>query len=103
MKNVKDCPDCPIGKVVDRLGDSCSILILRDLMQKPQRFTALQASLGTSTRTLTIKLKRLEQDGLVTRKEFHEKPPRVEYRLTKKGAAFHKVTDAMRAYGKKYL
>ncbi|HUO49998.1 MAG TPA: helix-turn-helix domain-containing protein [Candidatus Paceibacterota bacterium] len=99
----QDCKECPISKVVELLGDSCSILILRDLFEGPKRFGQLQTSLDVSTRTLTIKLKKLEQEGLVVRTEYHEHPPRVEYSLTKKGAAFQEVEDAMRAYGKKYL
>jgi DNA-binding HxlR family transcriptional regulator len=94
---------CPISRVVGLLGDSCSILILRDLLGKPRRFSELQLSLGASSRTLSIKLKRLEKEGLIVRREFSEMPPRVEYKLTKKGSAFHDVVDAMKSYGKKYL
>lgn len=98
------CRSCPVARVADLLGDSCSLLILRDLLIKPRRFCDLQDSLaGISTRTLTNKLKRLEKEGLIRRKEFDEHPPRTEYTLTKKGAALRGVIDAMRAYGKKYL
>ena len=97
------CNSCPVARVADLLGDSCSLLILRDLLEKPRRFCDLQSSLsGISTRTLTNKLKRLEGEKLVQRKEF-TKPLRVEYTLTKKGAALRNIVDAMRAYGKKYL
>jgi len=91
---------CPIGKVVDVLGDSCSILILRDLLEGPKRYSELEAALSASSRTLAKKLKHLEHEGLIkhTRKGTHG-----IYSLTKKGAAFQKVADAMRAYGKKYL
>ncbi len=94
---------CPVERVVEMLGDSCSILVLRDLMRAPRRFKDLQTSLGSSSRTLTIKLKKLEHEGFIVRTEFNEKPPRVEYRLTKKGAAFQSVEKAMRRFGKKYL
>lgn len=94
---------CPIEKVVGQLGDSCSILILRDLLPGARRFGQLQDSLRGSTRTLATKLKRLEREGFIKRKEYSEKPPRVEYSLTKKGAAFHEVAEAMRRYGKRYL
>jgi len=98
------CTSCPVAKVADRFGDSYTLLIVRDLMDGPKRFGALEESLsGISSRTLCKKLKALEDEGLVTRTEFRERPPRVEYRLTKKGAAFHSVVDAMRSYGKKYL
>ena len=48
-------------------------------------------------------LKDLEKKGLISRRSFRRHPPRVEYRLTRKGAAFSGVVEAMRAYGKKYL
>jgi len=103
MRTRKKHDVCPIERVVSLFGDSCSILIIRDLLQKPQRFTALQQSLGSSTRTLSIKLKKLESEGLIERREYSERPPRVEYKLTRKGAAFNGVADAMRKYGKRYL
>lgn len=104
LQQKKDlCPGCPVARVADILGDSCSLLIVRDLMGAPKRFSELETSLkGISTRTLTNKLKQLEQEGLVIRNEY-EKPQRVEYALSKKGAALDDVLDAMRSYGKKYL
>ncbi len=91
------CKECPVARVADLVGDSCSLLILRDLLERPQRFGDLEKSLsGISTRTLTNKLKRLEEEGLVTHKKFN-------YTLTKKGSALHDVVEAMRKYGKKYL
>lgn len=97
------CRSCPVARVADLLGDSCSLLVLRDLLLKPRRFSDLLKSLsGISTRTLANKLKRLEDEKLVQRKEFSE-PSRVEYMLTKKGAALRDVIEAMRVYGTKYL
>lgn len=98
------CRSCPVAKVADLVGDSVSILILRDLLVKPRRFTNLELSLaGVSSRTITLKLKKLEREGLVSRHPDFRLGNRVDYRLTKKGAAFQKVVDSMRAYGKKYL
>lgn len=98
------CKDCPVARVADLLGDSFCILIVRDLLVRPHRFGQLEASLSSvSSRTLTNKLKMLEEEGLIVKKATKEKPPKIEYTLTKKGAAFHKVVDAMRLYGKKYL
>ena len=93
---------CPISRVAELLGDTCSLLIVRDLLESPKRFGELEVSIKVSTRTLTKKLKLLEKEGILERKENTESAC-VQYRLTKKGAAFEKVTDAMRAYGKKYL
>lgn len=95
--------DCPIGKVVGLLGDSCSILIVRDLLEGPKRYSELESSLQASSRTLAKKLKHLEHEGLINRKKIAGTKAFGKYQLTKKGAAFQRVADAMRAYGKKYL
>lgn len=98
------CGICPIAKVADLVGDSYTILIVRDLLKSPKRFGDLEASLsGISTRTLTKKLKALEEFGIIKRDEFIEKPPRVVYSLTKKGLGLNDITEAMNKYGKKYL
>lgn len=99
----KLCPSCPVARVADLFGDSCSLLIMRDLIEKPRRFGELEDSLGgMSPRTLTKNLRRLEKDGLIARRRFR-KPLRYHYELTKKGTAFQDVVEAMRRYGKKYL
>ena len=98
------CTHCPVARVADLVGDSWSILIIRDLLEGPKRFGDLEQSLeGISSRTLTKKLKTLEEKGMLEREEFHEKPPRVEYSLTEAGRAFHTVVDAMRSFGDTYL
>lgn len=94
---------CPVAKVADLFGDSCSLLIIRDLLEEPHRFCELEKSLkGISTRTLSNKLKRLEHEKMILRKKV-AKEQHIEYVLTKKGSAFNTVVDAMRTYGKKYL
>ena len=76
---------------------------MRDLIEKPRRFGKLEDSLGgISPRTLTNKLKALEKERFIVRKHF-TKPIHSQYQLTKKGAAFNGVVEAMRSYGKKYL
>lgn len=94
---------CPVGKVVALLGDPCSILIVRDLLEGPRRFSELEKSLKSSSRTLAKKLKMLEHQKMVTRKETRGEPACVRYRLTRKGEAFQHVVDEMRSYGAKYL
>lgn len=90
------CRDCPVARVADVVGDTVSLLILRDLLTAPKRFSELESALpGVSSRTLTLKLKKLEDDGLVAREE--------GYAVTSKGRALEDVMDAMRSYGKKYL
>jgi len=75
-----------IRQTFDRLGDKWTLLIVRILGGGPQRFTALKmATEGISQRMLTLTLRKLERDGLVSRTIFAEVPPRVEYALTPLG------------------
>jgi DNA-binding HxlR family transcriptional regulator len=102
VKNI--CTECPLAKTANIIGDTFSLLIIRDLLTKPKRFGEITESLkGVSSRTITKKLAFLEGAGLVSRTEFTEKPPRVEYALTKNGKALHEIIESMRNYGEKYL
>ena len=97
------CTACPVARVADVVGDPCSLLIVRDLLGGQKRFCELEESLaGISSRTLTNKLKRLEQEKVLIRKEL-TRPSRVEYKLTAKGVALRSVVNAMRSYGERYL
>lgn len=98
------CKECPLARTANIVGDTFTILIIRDLMTGPKRFGELESSLsGVSSRTITKKLLFLEDKGLIARKAFNEKPPRVEYSLTKNGKALHKILETMRSYGEKFL
>jgi DNA-binding HxlR family transcriptional regulator len=78
---------CPVRDVLDRVGDKWSLLVILYLGSAEQlRFNELRKSVaGISQRMLTVTLRSLEQDGLVTRTVYAEVPPRVEYRLTEVG------------------
>lgn len=77
---------CPVRDVLDRIGDSWSMLALLHLSQGPLRFTALKRAIGDiSQRMLAKTLRTLEQDGLVSRKVYPTIPVAVEYALTKMG------------------
>ncbi len=98
------CSECPLAKTANIIGDTFTLLIVRDLLVKPKRFSEIEKSLvGVSSRTITNKLIFLEKQDIITRHKFSEKPPRVEYTLTKKGVALGKIIDTMRSYGNKYL
>ena len=98
------CRDCHVARTADLVGDSVSILIVRDLLLRPRRFGDFEMTLaGVSSRTIANKLKKLEQDGLVQRDVSKRILPRGEYRLTPKGRALRSVVESMRIYGKKYL
>lgn len=83
-----DAP-CPVRDVLDRVGDQWSLLVLMMLAQGTQRFSALNRGIGDiSKQMLSRTLRRLEQDGYVSRAVFAEVPPRVEYALTDMGWSF---------------
>jgi DNA-binding HxlR family transcriptional regulator len=72
--------------VLDRIGDKWSLLLIGILEEGPRRFTdLLNRTPGISRRMLTMTLRALERDGLVTRTVFAEVPPRVEYDVTELG------------------
>ena len=78
--------------------------MIRDLAESRARFCELERSLhGISPRTLSLRLRVLEEEGIVARRTFPEVPPRVEYALTDKGRALVPIIESMRAYGKEWL
>lgn len=95
---------CPVARTAEIIGTKWTPLILRDLSKGRFRFGELQRSLvGISPKTLSERLKRLEEWGVVERTCFAEVPPRVEYTLTAKGEALLPVIESMRAFGRKWL
>ena len=81
-----------------------TLLLVRDLAAGRSRFCELERSLaGISPRTLSLRLRALEEEGIVERHTFPEVPPRVEYALTEKGRALLPIVEGMRAYGEQWL
>ncbi|MGU3398460.1 winged helix-turn-helix transcriptional regulator [Brucellaceae bacterium D45D] len=77
---------CPIRDVLDRVGDTWSILVIFNLQAGTKRFNALRRDIeGISQRMLTVTLRSLERDGLVSRHVRPVSPPEVEYALTDLG------------------
>ncbi len=90
--------DCPVQKTAALLSDTWTMLIMRDLLEGPKRFCELERSLeGISTRTLTCKLKNLEEERLV------KKLANGSYSTTPRGKGLRVVESAMKRYGEKYL
>ena len=78
--------------------------MIRDLAEGRARFCELERSLvGISPRTLSLRLRALEEAGIVERRTFPEVPPRVEYALTDKGRALVPIVESMRVYGREWL
>ncbi|GAA3775604.1 helix-turn-helix domain-containing protein [Plantactinospora mayteni] len=82
--------DCGIREVLDRIGDKWSVLVVVELAAGVRRFRQLQRAVpGISQRMLTLTVRRLERDGLLTRSVYPTVPPQVEYELTKMGHSLH--------------
>jgi DNA-binding HxlR family transcriptional regulator len=95
---------CPVCRTAEVVCGKWTLLIIRDLAEGEARFCELERSLkGISPRTLSIRLRALEEEGIVERQTFAEVPPRVEYALTEKGRALIPIVDSMREYGTHWL
>ncbi|TMR20541.1 helix-turn-helix transcriptional regulator [Nonomuraea turkmeniaca] len=85
-----------IRQVLDRVGDKWSLLVIAALEAGPLRYTDLQRDVpGISQRMLTLTVRQLQQDGLVTRTAYAEVPPRVEYALTPLGHSLHHIVTSL--------
>jgi DNA-binding HxlR family transcriptional regulator len=88
--------DCPVREVLDRIGDKWSVLVIVLLGDGALRFSALRRSIeGISQRMLTLTLRGLERDGLLTRTVYPTVPPRVEYALTAQGRTLLEPISAL--------
>ena len=95
---------CPVARTAEIISGKWTLLIIRDLTSGVKRFNQLERSLcGISPKTLSERLRLLEEEGIIQRQTFAEVPPRVEYSLTEKGRDLAGVIDSMRCYGKRWL
>ena len=95
---------CPIARTAGIISGKWTLLIIRDLASGVKRFNQLERSLnGISPKTLSERLRSLEEEGVITRQTFAEVPPRVEYSLTEKGRDLVYVIESMRNYGQRWL
>ena len=96
--------ECPVCRTAEIISGKWTLLIIRDLADSSLRFCELERSLeGISPRTLSLRLRVLEEEGIVERRTYPEVPPRVEYALTDKGRALAPLIEDMRAYGYRWL
>jgi DNA-binding HxlR family transcriptional regulator len=95
---------CPVCRTAEIVCGKWTLLVIRDLAEGRSRFCELERSLrGISPRTLSLRLRALEEEGIVKRQTYPEVPPRVEYALTEKGRALVPLVEDMRAYGREWL
>jgi DNA-binding HxlR family transcriptional regulator len=97
-------PNCPVCATAEIVCGKWTLLLVRDLSEGNSRFCELERSLaGISPRTLSLRLRALEEEGIVRRTTYAEVPPRVEYALTAKGEALLPIIESMRDYGEMWL
>lgn len=96
---------CPINNTFQIIGKKFTVLILRNMIYLNQiRFNKLLNSIeGINAKTLSIRLKEMEKDGLIRRKIYNESPIRIEYEMTEKGMALEPILEQMSAFSMKYF
>jgi DNA-binding HxlR family transcriptional regulator len=94
---------CSIARTVDILGDGWTLLVLREVFYGESRFDGFIDSLGIARNTLTDRLRRLENAGLLQRRPYQSEPVRHEYLLTDKGRDFFGVLAAINTWGDRWL
>ncbi|WP_223624456.1 helix-turn-helix domain-containing protein [Microbacterium sp. EST19A] len=88
--------DCEVRQILDRIADKWSLLVMALLENRTMRFTELLKTVdGVSQRMLTVTLRQLERDGLVSRTVFPVIPPHVEYSLTDLGRSLNTTVTAL--------
>ncbi|MBV9229709.1 MAG: helix-turn-helix transcriptional regulator [Chloroflexi bacterium] len=104
QSNHLDATICPVARTADIISGKWTLLIIRDLASGVKRFNQLERSLhGISPKTLSERLRSLEEEGIIVRQTFAEVPPRVEYSLTEKGRDLVDVIESMRTFGNHWL
>lgn len=93
---------CGIADALEIVGDRWSLLVLRELGYGVQRFTGIQANTGAPREILTARLRKLENEGLISRQRYSDRPPRDEYVLTDAGQALAPVLTALCKWGEQY-
>jgi DNA-binding HxlR family transcriptional regulator len=94
---------CPVVATARIVSGKWTLLILRDLAAGPCRFSQIERSLaGISPRTLSLRLRALEEEGIVERREHPDAIPRADYCLTERGRGLLPIVAAMREYGERW-
>jgi DNA-binding HxlR family transcriptional regulator len=98
-----DLPECSIAGTLEIIGDRWSILILRDAFRGVRRFEEIQQDLGIARNVLTDRLAKLVANGVLEKRQYQDRPPRFEYRLTAKGIDLSPALVALMRWGDKHL
>jgi DNA-binding HxlR family transcriptional regulator len=103
LKRDYEGQNCSVARALEIVGERWTLLIVRDAFLGLRRFEQFQESLGIARNVLTDRLNRLVDEGILERVLYNERPPRYEYRLTKKGRELNIALTALRQWGDAYL
>lgn len=93
---------CSIADALDIVGERWTLLVLRELGFGVTRFKDIQVNTGAPRETLSMRLRKLEESGLIERRQYCEHPPRDEYVLTPAGRDIQPVLRSLRQWGERY-
>lgn len=93
---------CSIADALDVVGERWSLLVLRELGFGVHRFKDIQVNTGAPRETLALRLRKLEDAGVIERRRYSQRPPRDEYLLTAAGRELLPVLGALRAWGERH-
>ena len=95
--------DCPIADALEIVGDRWSLLVLREIRLGVRRFSDILSNTGAPRETLSARLRKLEEAGVIERRRYSEHPVRDEYVLTEAGKALTPVLRALHDWGARYV
>jgi DNA-binding HxlR family transcriptional regulator len=98
-----DRRECSVARTLAVLGDSWSLLVLREMFLGAHRFDQLHAHLGIARNVLAARLRSLIEHGILTKRRYAEHPERFEYHLTSKGVDLYPALVALMQWGDQYL
>jgi DNA-binding HxlR family transcriptional regulator len=94
---------CPIADALDVVGERWTLLVLRELGFGVRRFKDIQVNTGAPRETLALRLRKLEETGVIERRRYCERPPRDEYLLTAAGQDILPVLSSLRVWGERHV
>lgn len=94
---------CGIADALSVVGDRWALLVVREVAFGFTRFSDIQANTGAPKQVLTARLRKLEEEGVLERRRYSDRPPREEYLLTEAGAALAPVLSALRSWGERFV